>query len=210
MLYNSKTAMKVTGVSRMQLTHWDKKGVVRPSKPASGRGSQRLYSFDELVQLKAAKRLRDEGLSLQKLRKALSEMRRVFPDVQKPLAEMTFLTDGNTVFILTQDPSTMLDVLKKQFVFSLPLGLLVEELRGEVRALEIQKEETVAVRGQDFNIVLKPDLEDGGYSVRCPALKANSQGETEQGAVDNIIDAIEACLDVLEESHSKKAVKAAR
>ena len=200
--------MKVTGVSRMQLTHWEKQGVVRPSRPASGRGSQRLYSFNELVQLKAAKRLRDEGLSLQKLRKALSEMRRAFPDVQQPLAEMTFLTDGDTVFVLTKDPNTMLDVLKKQFVFSLPFGLLVEELRGEVRALEIQKEETVTVRGQEFEIVLQPDLEDGGYSVRCPILKANSQGEREQEAIDNIIDAIEACLDVLENSQGRQLTEA--
>ena len=49
---------------------------------------------------------------------------------------------------------------------------------------------------EEFEVVLTLDPEDGGYSVRCDALRANSQGETEQEAIDNIIDAIEACLDV--------------
>jgi len=208
MLYNSQTAMKVTGVSRMQLAYWDKENIVRPSKPASGRGSQRLYSFNELVQLKTAKNFRDQKLPLQRLRKALVNLRRLFPDVQQPLAEMTFLTDGETVFILTRDQNTLLDVIKKQFVFSIPFGALVEELKGKVKDLEIQKKEVVKVRGGEYEIVLTPDSKDGGYSARCPALRANSQGETEQEAIDNIIDAIEACLDVLEDLKNTGPVEA--
>lgn len=209
MYYNSQTAMRVTGVSRMQLAYWDNEGIIRPSMPASGRGTQRSYSFIELVQLKTAKNLRDQGLSLQRLRKALANLRRLFPDVQQPLAEMTFLTDGETVFVLDRDPNTLLDVLKKQFVFSVPLGFLVEELKGKVQELELRKNQTVKVRGKRFEVVLSPDLEDGGFSIRCPELKANSQGETEQEAIDNIIDAIEACLDAVEDLRNEHSAEAA-
>lgn len=208
MYFDSKTAMRLTGVTRTQLAYWDKGGIVRPSMPASGRGSRRLYTFRDLVQLRVANRLKERGLNLQRLRKSLVYLRRQFPDVDAPLAEMTFLTDGETVFVLDRDPETLLDALKKQFVFSIPFGLLVEELRGQVKALTSQRKQRVNVRGKDYEVVLTPDLEEGGYSIRCPALPANSQGETEQEAIDNIIDAIEACLDAQEEvrqGHSREA-----
>jgi len=209
MYFDSKTAMRLTGVTRTQLAHWDKGGIVRPSMPAAGRGSRRLYTFRDLVQLRVANRLKERGLSLQRLRKSLVYLRRQFPDVEAPLAEMTFLTDGETVFVLDRDPETLLDALKKQFVFSIPFGLLVEELRGQVKGLTSQRKQRVNVRGKDYEVVLTPDLEEGGYSIRCSALPANSQGETEHEAIDNIIDAIEACLDAQEEvrqGHSRKAV----
>lgn len=208
MYYNSNMAMQVTGITKGQLQYWDKKVVVKPSMAASGRGSQRLYSFEDLVQLKAAKSLRDQGLSLQRLRKALANLRKLFPDIEKPLAEMTFLTDGDTVFVLDRDPKVLLDVLRKQFVFSVPFGWIVEELRGKVKVLSNPKKQVVEVRGTDYEVILIPDIEEGGYSVRCPALPANSQGETEQGAIYNIIDAIEACLDVEEETRQKERVEA--
>jgi antitoxin HicB len=49
-----------------------------------------------------------------------------------------------------------------------------------------------------FNVILKPDLEDGGYNISCPALPGcHSQGETEQEAVENIKEAIIGCLETL-------------
>jgi antitoxin HicB len=49
-----------------------------------------------------------------------------------------------------------------------------------------------------FKVVLKPDLEDGGFNVSCPALPGcHSQGDTEKEAIENIRDAIMGCLDVL-------------
>lgn len=71
------------------------------------------------------------------------------------------------------------------------------------------KKQVVKVRGIEYEVILTPDLEEGGYSVRCPALPANSQGDTEQEAIDNIIDAIEACLDVEEETRQKERIEAA-
>ena len=209
MYFDSKTAMRLTGVTRTQLAYWDKGGIVRPSMPAAGRGSRRLYTFRDLVQLRVASRLKERGLSLPRLRKALVYLRRRFPDVEAPLAEMTFLTDGETVFVLDRDPQALLDALKKQFLFSIPFGLLVEELKGQVKQLASRREQTVKVRGKDYEVLLTPDLEEGGYSVRCPTLPANSQGETEQEAIDNIIDAIEACRDAQEEIAKEQSAEAA-
>ena len=51
-----------------------------------------------------------------------------------------------------------------------------------------------------FKVIIRPDLEDGGFNVSCPALPGcHSQGETEAEAISNIQEAIEWCLDALNE-----------
>jgi len=49
-----------------------------------------------------------------------------------------------------------------------------------------------------FKVILKPDLEDKGYNISCPALPGcHSQGDTVEEAISNIQDAIGLCLEVL-------------
>lgn len=197
MIFGKKAVIALTGVSGRQVEHWATTGVVRPSIPAAGKGTRRGYSFKDLVALRVAKRLKDEGISLQKIRKTLTFLRKNFPGVKEPLAELRFLTDGETIFVMDRDPQKILDTLKGgQFVFSLALGEIIEGLKGELKKLTTSKEEKVMVDNQSFTVVLTPDLEDGGYTVQCkeePA--AISQGETEQEALDNILDALELCLE---------------
>lgn len=50
----------------------------------------------------------------------------------------------------------------------------------------------------NLRVVLRPDPEDGGYVVSCPALPGcHSQGETVEEALSNIREAIALCLDAL-------------
>lgn len=204
--FGAKVVKDITGVSRMQLQHWDRTGIVRPSiKIGAGKGSRREYSFKDLVQLKVAKRLREEGISLQKIRKALEYLRKNFPDVKAPLAELRFLTNGVDLFVLTVDPQVILDALKGQFVFSFALGELIDGLKGSVKNLEVPIEEKVFVGENQFTAVLKPDLEDGGYTITCNEIPAAiSQGETIQEALDNLVDAIELCLEAEAEMRNSR------
>jgi len=49
-----------------------------------------------------------------------------------------------------------------------------------------------------FKVVLRPDPEDGGFNISCPALPGcHSQGDTEDEAIENIRDAIVGCLEAL-------------
>ena len=196
MIFGKKAVMALAGVSARQVEHWATSGVVRPSIPAAGKGSRRGYSFKDLVALRVAKRLKDEGISLQKIRKALAYLRKNFPEKKEPLSELRFLTDGKDLFVLTDDPRVALNALKRQFVFSLALGEIIIGLQGELKKLAIPKEEQVTVEGRKFTVTLTPDLEDGGFTVQCqeePA--AISHGGTEQEALDNIMDALELCLE---------------
>jgi len=199
--FGAKVVKEITGVSRMQLQHWDRTGIVRPSvKIGTGKGSRREYSFKDLVQLKVAKKLRTEGISLQKIRKALEFLRRNFPDIKAPLAQLRFLTNGVDIFVLTEDPNVILNTLKGQFVLSFALGELINGLRGTIKNLAVPKEEKVTIGDRRFTAVLTPDLEDGGYVVTCKEISAAiSQGESIQEALDNLVDAIEFCLQTEEE-----------
>jgi predicted RNase H-like HicB family nuclease len=210
MIFGKKTVIALTGVSGRQVEHWATTGVVRPSIAAAGKGTRRGYSFKDLVVLRVAKRLKDGGISLQKIRKTLTFLRKNFPGVKEPLAELRFLTDGENIFVMERDPQKILDTLKGgQFVFFLALGEIIEGLKGELKKLITSKEEKVMVDNQSFTVVLTPDLEDGGFTVQCkeePA--AISQGGTEQEALDNILDAIELCLEHERELQAAKAGEA--
>ena len=55
------------------------------------------------------------------------------------------------------------------------------------------------MKAMDFKVFLEPD-EDGGYVVVCPSLAGcYSQGETVEEALANIREAIELCLEDLQE-----------
>ncbi|MCL7415988.1 MAG: type II toxin-antitoxin system HicB family antitoxin [ANME-2 cluster archaeon] len=55
-----------------------------------------------------------------------------------------------------------------------------------------------------FKIVLEEDEDVGGYVVSCPSLPGCfSQGDTVDEALDNIKEAIQACLESLAEDEIK-------
>src|SRR5262245_49124133 len=73
--YRGVTACSAAGITYRQLDYWARTGLVVPSvRDASGSGTQRLYSFRDIVVLKVVKRLLDAGVSLQNIRKAIETL----------------------------------------------------------------------------------------------------------------------------------------
>jgi len=209
MNFNSKTAAKIIGLSFRQIDYWDRSHFIKPSiSEASGYGSVRLYAFSDLVQLKVAKALLDRGVSLQKIRKAVTYLKKHMPEIVKPLAELKLLTDGETIFVLTNKKQEIIDTLKSgQIVFSIALGDIIEDLQGELIKFQKDRKYSVTVAGKKYNVVLHSDAEDGGYWIECPALPGcASQGETVEEALEMIKDAIEGHLEV---SATRKRLKKA-
>ncbi|NLT21686.1 MAG: MerR family transcriptional regulator [Syntrophorhabdus sp.] len=202
MNFNTKAIHKITGLTVRRIDYWDRTHFIKPSvSEASGHGSVRLYSFTDLVQMRVAKTLLDEGISLQKIRKAITYLKKNMPDVKKPLSQLKFVTDGSTLFVITRDEKRIIDVLRKgQLVFSIALGSLIEELKGKVIDMEAERKYEVAVKGRKYSVVLHADTEDGGYWVECPSLPGcSSQGDTVEEALEMIKDAIEGHLEILGE-----------
>lgn len=211
MAFNTKTVIRITGLTQRQIDYWDRTHFIKPSvNEASGYGTARLYSFSDLVQLKVARMLIDKGVSLQKIRKSITYLKKNFPDVEKPLAEMRFITDGETLFVLTDNKKKILDTLSKgQMVFALAIGELIEELTGEVRKLDQEKKYKVSIKGKAYEVVMHPDLEEGGFWVDCPSLPGcASQGDTVEEALEMIKDSIKGHLEVEAEKGKKKRAAA--
>ena len=206
MAFNTKTVCKIIGLTQRQIDYWDRIHFIKPSvKEAYGYGSVRLYSFIDLVQLKVAKTLMDKGVSLQKIRKSITYLKKSFPEAKKPLAEMKLITDGETIFVLTKNKKVILDTLKRgQLVMAIAIGQIIEELKGEVGRIDQKRKYKVKVMGKSYEVILHPDLEDGGFWVECPALKGcASQGDTVEEALEMIKDAIEGHLEVMAEDATK-------
>ncbi len=131
--FTAAAARRIVGVTQRRLDYWDERGLVTPSiRKADGKGSERWYSFKDLLKLSVVKRLRDAGLSIGKIASAIKILRRRRGG--DPLVDRCLITDGQSVHVLTDDPSVLEDVLRKgQLVFTL------------IAAGEIEAEVTVAV-----------------------------------------------------------------
>ena len=64
---------------------------------------------------------------------------------------------------------------------------------------------TVKIVGKSYEVILHPDLEDGGFWVECPGLSGcASQGDTVEEALEMIKDAIEGHLEIMAEDTKPK------
>lgn len=126
---------KLVGITYRQLDYWARTDLLRPSlREARGSGSQRLYSFSDVVQLKVIKRLLDAGMSLKKIRSAVEILRRQLASDQ-PLSDVTLLSDGQTIYA-AHSPDEVVDVFRRgQGVFGIAVGPVQEELEGEILEL---------------------------------------------------------------------------
>ncbi len=144
--YRGPAVCKIVGITYRQLDYWARTGLVNPSvRKADGSGTQRLYSFDDIVQLRVVKRLVDTGVSLQRVRLAIDELR----DRGRSPSDVTLVSDGSSVFMV-DDNAQVIDLLARgQGVFAIALGPVVDELRGEVSAFPTEPAQPVATPAPD-------------------------------------------------------------
>lgn len=194
--YGSTFISQLFGIPLSRLHYWDTRGIVKPSiRPARGRGSRRLYSYEDIVALEVVTELHASGLSLQKIRKAVAFLRRHFPKVERPLSELTFLTDGETIFVITPDEGKLVDVLKEHFVLSIPIGRIAERVRRQIEENTRPVVETVRVSGQKFSVTVERDPETDWYVASCAEIPGCvTQGKSLDEARTMIRDAIQECL----------------
>jgi len=190
--YGSRFTVETFGLPVSRLHYWDRTNVVRPSlRPAAGRGTKRLYSFRDLVELVVVSNLREMGISLQRVRRCVEFIREPFPRVESPLVELSLVTDGQAVFLLTDDPETILDTLRKQFVWSLPISAWLRSARNALKSAGATRTEKVTVSGRTFTVTIERDPEDGWWVGLVDELPGcGSQGSTLEELRDMVADAI--------------------
>jgi DNA-binding transcriptional MerR regulator len=128
----------IVGITYRQLDYWARTDLLHPSiSKARGSGSQRLYSYLDLVQLKVIKRLLDSGVSLQAARRAIECLRSGGDD----LASANLVIDDRRS-VLARSGEEIIDLLQGgQTVLNIvPLGGVVSEIDAAITDFGLARE----------------------------------------------------------------------
>lgn len=131
--YRGPLVCSIVGITYRQLDYWARTDLLRPSvTEARGSGTQRRYSYSDLLQLKVIKRLLDAGISLHSARRAIDCLRSSGEDVA---AANLVIDEGHTV--LARSGEEIIDLLKGgQGVLNIvPMAGVVSELQAAIHEL---------------------------------------------------------------------------
>ncbi|MGA2209292.1 MAG: MerR family transcriptional regulator [Acidimicrobiales bacterium] len=130
--YRGPQVCKIVGITYRQLDHWDRTGLMSPSlEQAKGSGTQRLYSYQDVVELRIIKQLLDAGVTLQRARKAIEFLRESGDDLAS-----SSLVLGAAGSVLARDDGELLDLLRGgQRVFNV---VALSGVKGDVDSAIVQ------------------------------------------------------------------------
>lgn len=187
--------LRLTDISYRNLDYWARTGLVRASiRSAGGRGSRRLYAFEDLVALRVVRQLRAAGIPLQAIRRAVRYLQ---AHAEKPLTTVALVADGKRVLVSAGDARSMIDATAEgQVVIAIDVAPIRKHLTHEVSELSAERSIALRVRGRAFDVVLTPDLEVGGFTITVPELPGCiSEADTISEARAMAHEAIELWLD---------------
>ena len=135
--FRGPTACSAAGITYRQLDYWARTGLVDPTvRSATGSGTQRLYSFRDILLLKIIKRLLDAGVSLQQIRVAIDHLRERGTD---DLTQVTLMSDGASVYEC-RSADEVIDLLQGgQGVFGIAIGGVWKEIEGSLHSLPSER-----------------------------------------------------------------------
>ena len=141
--YRGPVACAAAGITYRQLDYWARTELVLPTvRGAHGSGTQRLYSFRDILVLRIVKRLIDTGVSLPNIRAAVDHLAL---RSSEDLARMTLMSDGATIYECRSADEVIDLVRGGQGVFGIAVGSVWREVEGTLATLpgELPDGETV-------------------------------------------------------------------
>ncbi len=107
--FSGRQTAEVVGISYRQLDYWARTDLIRPSlTDASGSGSRRRYSYQDLLELRVIKTLLDAGIKLESVREVFNYLRE---HVTSDIASAHLVISGQTVVLAQGDE--LIDVVKQ-------------------------------------------------------------------------------------------------
>ena len=116
--------------------------LVQPSVQATGGrpGRRRLYSFRDLVALRVVRSLLDNGMSVQRVRRAWDYLRRT-AEMDVHLSEVRLITDGQSIFRTASDEEELIDALREgQLAFFVAIDQITREVEEDVTKFELDRD----------------------------------------------------------------------
>ncbi len=143
--YSGQRTAEIVGITYRQLDYWARTNLVRPSlADAKGSGSRRRYSYRDLLELKAIKRLLDAGIKLEVVREVFGYLR---DELGSDITQANLVISGNKS-VLIQSDGELIDLVKQgQGVLNiLPLGGVKQEV--DARILELRPSTDLRMHGE--------------------------------------------------------------
>ena len=140
--FTAQQASRLTGCTAHQLRYWDRVKLVIPTIQSTGGrpGRRRFYSFRDLVALRVVKSLLDNGMSVQRVRRAWDYLRRT-AEMDRHLAEVQLVTDGQSIFRIASDEDELLDALREgQLAFFVAINEITRKVEEDVTRFELDRE----------------------------------------------------------------------
>ena len=138
--FTSKQACYLSGCTSHQLRYWDKVKLVSPTiQSSNGKpGVPKLYSFRDIVSLRVIKTLLDNGMSIQRVRRAWKYLTKN-GNLDDQLSNIRLVSDGKTIY--TVEEELVFDALKSgQLAFFETIDTVTKEVREDVSKFELDKE----------------------------------------------------------------------
>ena len=137
--YRGPAVCRAVGITYRQLDYWDRTGLIEPSiRSAKGSGTQRLYSFRDILVIKVVKRLLDTGVSLPQIRSAIEQLKEYGVE---DLAAVTLMSDGASVYLCTSNDEVIDLIQGGQGVFGIAVGRVWREVEGDLAELPTERAE---------------------------------------------------------------------
>ena len=138
--FTSKQACYLSGCTSHQLRYWDKVKLVSPTiQSSNGKpGVPKLYSFRDIVSLRVIKTLLDNGMSIQRVRRAWKYLTKN-GNLDDQLSNIRLVSDGKTIYSVEDE--VVFDALKSgQLAFFETIDQVTKEVREDVSKFELDKE----------------------------------------------------------------------
>ena len=114
-LFSTDMVLRVTGATANQLKYWVKIGLVSPAQD----GRRYLYTFRDVIKIRVISNLKNEGLSLQKIRKGIDNLTKVLPSDDDPLSRLIIFTDGQEMIAMEKGMYFSATSMQRYFRFDL-------------------------------------------------------------------------------------------
>lgn len=125
-------------------------------------GRRRLYSFRDLIALRVVKSLLDNGMSIQRVRRAWDYLRRT-ADMDTHLSEIRLVTDGESIFAVALDEDEVLNALRQgQLAFFVAINDITQSVEEDVTRFELDRERFLEMLRRVEDDVLSEVDEAGG------------------------------------------------
>jgi len=124
--FTRREVQRLLDVTEKQLDYWEHLRFVSPRR-AAGEKAEKSYDFRDLLSLRTAKQLIEQGVPANRLRRSLAALQQKLAEIETPLTELRILSNGRDVIVETH--GARLEPLSGQFVLNFDARELGEKLR---------------------------------------------------------------------------------